>query len=148
MLARFGLAVVFGLCLLSSAMAQQQSDADKIRGVWSVVCAHSDGHRMLLYQACGMVITIDGERIVMQEAGRRTASAILYKLDPTQQPKAIDLVCPSPHAEQSTYLGIYQFDGNLLRLTWRIGGGPRPMTFSSVPEPGLALLVLKKERGE
>ena len=70
----------------------------------------------------------------------------LYVLDTSCQPKAITL---SPYgwtqrsAEAKPLHGIYELDGDRLRIAWR-AGGPRPKEFKSEPGSGVTLMELAR----
>jgi uncharacterized protein (TIGR03067 family) len=52
------------------------------------------------------------------------ACKALYKIDPTQSPKHLDW---SQDEGQSWYFGVYELDGDELRISFgRATGGPRP----------------------
>jgi uncharacterized protein (TIGR03067 family) len=74
-----------------------------------------------------------------------------FKLNRAKKPHEIDLVFkegPKGDVER-TALGIYELDGDNLKLAWRKDGGPRPTEFATVKgERTSELLVLKKEKGK
>ena len=58
-----------------------------------------------------------------------------FKLDPTQEPKTIDIVMPpAPGAQAGRMMrGIYEFAGDKLRMCWGQDGVARPKEFKAPP---------------
>jgi uncharacterized protein (TIGR03067 family) len=59
-----------------------------------------------------------------------------FRLDPTQEPKAIDLVSP----RLGTYFGIYALEGDTLKITYGFELGKRPTSFPAPTESAWASL--------
>jgi len=66
----------------------------------------------------------------------------LYRLDSTQSPKAIDI--PQTSSPEDLF-GIYQLDGDRLRIAYR-KGGPRPTEFKSDTGSNVTILELEREK--
>lgn len=101
--------------------AEEKEDAQKLEGTW--VEAHAlakdkpkgrGGYYAWAFKGDQVVRahtqTIDGEPVT-GSSHRGT-----YKLDPAAKPKTIDIVLKSPLGEDWKYLGIYEFDGDTLKL--------------------------------
>ena len=58
----------------------------------------------------------------------------VLKIDPAKTPKVIDI---------TTYKGIYEIDGDDLRIAYTIGGD-RPTTFD--PQPDVVIEVLRRAK--
>ena len=63
------------------------------------------------------------------------------KLDPTQKPKAIDL-----DVNGRTLKGIYELDGDTLKMCYDLMHEERPTEFVSKPDSGLIVIVHKREK--
>ena len=67
-----------------------------------------------------------------------------FKIDPAAMPKAID---SSPAADPSKpILGIYEFDGDTLRVCNAPPGKPRPSDFEAKAGSGHTLTVWQPEK--
>ncbi len=66
----------------------------------------------------------------------------LYRLDPALKPKAIDIAQSSSPED---LFGIYQLDGDRLRIAYR-KGGPRPTEFNSETGSNVTILELEREK--
>ena len=74
-----------------------------------------------------------------------------FTLDDSKTPNEIDLVFKEGPKEdvERTAKGIYELDGDTLKLAWRKDGGPRPKEFSSLKgERTSELLILKRKPKE
>jgi uncharacterized protein (TIGR03067 family) len=71
-----------------------------------------------------------------------TVTDSAYKLDPAAKPKAIDFVPASGTEKGKTYLGIYELDGDSLKICYRGPGEERPTVFAT--KDGAMLYVLKR----
>ncbi len=104
-------------------------DRDRIQGTWAVVSVSSKGYGVPADRAKCMWVKIDDKRIYIYEASRHFAEVVLYELDPSKNPKWIDLICPRETYLEPRILGIYALDGDLLKMAWRREGGLRPTDF-------------------
>ena len=70
-----------------------------------------------------------------------------FKLDPTTTPKSIDLVSHEhPSGKTFTHIGIYEWDGETLRMCFDNSGEKRPKEFRSPKEQdNIYLSVLKRK---
>ena len=76
-----------------------------------------------------ITVTVGEDREIVSESP--------YSIDPDQTPKHITMEIRD--IEEETRLGIYEMDGATLRLSFTIGGGPRPKSWSQEN-----LMVLKR----
>jgi uncharacterized protein (TIGR03067 family) len=63
------------------------------------------------------------------------------KLDAAKTPKQIDL-----ELNDRTLKGIYQIDGDMLKISYRLEGDERPTEFESKPDSGIVLVVHKRAK--
>jgi uncharacterized protein (TIGR03067 family) len=85
-------------------------------------------------------------------AGKNVLSVSTFKIDPRQNPKAIDLRGPSEGGKEGHLsLGIYEFEGDTLKICLRLRGdkkqNERPTSFADL-EKNLAIEFLKKDQDE
>src|SRR5262249_40872043 len=70
-----------------------------------------------------------------------------YRIDPTKNPKAIDLILKDSEGEHRQ-LGIYHADEGQLKLCWQHDGKQRPTEFKTAAEPTQMLSVLTRSQAE
>jgi uncharacterized protein (TIGR03067 family) len=68
----------------------------------------------------------------------------VLRVDPNQNPEAVDCTVLSGPNRGATYLGIYAFRGDELRLCYARAGRPWPAGFSSEPRSGHYLATFRR----
>lgn len=102
-------------------------DVVHMQGDWRVVEMKVNGLKHDQTEAESLFRTIEEDKFTVSRYSR-VLNRGTFKLDPTQTPKAIDsLVTSTP--EPLTLLGIYEFDGERLRICNALPGKPRPKDF-------------------
>jgi uncharacterized protein (TIGR03067 family) len=124
--------------LLMSGAEKPKSDKEKLQGTWTVVAAEKAGVKSSPEAVKNMKVIIEGDTIEIDDGKKK--EKVSFVLDPMKKLREIDLVEGKlPHA-----LGIYELDGDNLKLCWQKGGRTRPTEFVSKPNAELVLLVLKR----
>jgi uncharacterized protein (TIGR03067 family) len=112
----------------ASAAAEPETPTGEgeLVGEWEMLAAYQDGHAL----DPSMVKT--GRRVTSATRtttyfGKQVFMKASYTTDTTQHPKTIDLALDSG----KTQLGIYQVDGDTMKLCFTAPGNPRPADFES-----------------
>jgi uncharacterized protein (TIGR03067 family) len=132
------------------AAAHGQEKADPLEGNWSVVAFQRGGRKPPEELLPTLKVVIKGNTLRISDDKGKGEGAI-FKLDRAKKPHEIDLVFKEGPKEdvERTALGIYELDGDSLKLAWRKDGGPRPTEFASIKgERTSEFLVLKREKGK
>src|SRR5262245_7938003 len=123
---RHYIAFVAALLLFGSS-ARAQDDQQKLLGVWTISSSDAPGVELKL------TFTAKQFRFHMPAgAGRLQA----YKIDASTKPRAIDLANRS---------GIYEFDGDKLKICLAAAGKPRPDEFDAKAGTGKELYTFKRD---
>jgi uncharacterized protein (TIGR03067 family) len=93
-----------------------------------------------------LAMTADGKATVLSDG--KAILKLTVKLDPTQQPKTIDLTFTEGDLKGKTALGIYELKGDTFRLCRAAPGKERPSEFSSKPKSGHALMTYKRVKAK
>jgi uncharacterized protein (TIGR03067 family) len=122
-------------------MAEEKpTDLDRLQGEWRRVQFEIDGKAGEAEPNPGLRIAAD--KISLQQNGKDLELVLTLKLDPTTDPKLLDLTLP----DGQTLEGIYKLEEN--RWTVCIHGEPniknRPNTFESKPGSKAILAVFEK----
>jgi len=142
------LALVLGVALFGSAIADDKSDAkkdhEKIQGTWTFVSMERGGEKVPLGDPAPM-ITFDGNKFTVK-AGETVLQAGTQTLDPTKKPKAVDSTVTEGEGKGTTMLGIYELDGDMLKACFDTEGKKRPTEFKSAAGDMHMLVVLKRAK--
>jgi uncharacterized protein (TIGR03067 family) len=103
------------------------ADLARMQGDWMVTSMKVNGLKHEQQEAESLFRTIKGENFTVSRYSR-VLSRGTFKLDATQSPKTIDSIVTSA-PEPLTLLGIYEYDGDKLRICNALPGKPRPKDF-------------------
>ena len=121
------------------AVAAEQA---RLQGTWSVASMELDGLPTPADSLAGSRLVFDGRKFTAEAGGGAVHGT--YKLDLAKSPRAIDVAfTDGPDAGRSA-LGVYEVDGNSVRICLAPAGKPRPLGFVSRPGTGHTLEVLKR----
>jgi uncharacterized protein (TIGR03067 family) len=126
----------------------QKTDQDRIQGEWSTSSVEQNGLLTSADElnANALKMIFKGQTLIMREknkAGEETP----FVLDETKKPRTIDITV-LPGDEKLIMQGIYEIQGNQLKLCLSKGGVARPREFKTTVGSGLTLFVLKREQSK
>jgi uncharacterized protein (TIGR03067 family) len=146
------------VAVLTVGADDPQDEAGKLQGAWAVVSADGIDAPEEALKRLKVIIRRDTIHLMVAESEQEPATLrekekATFKLDPSRKPKAIDLT-KDPKGQVA--LGIYELDGDILKLVWRQGGPRpteiltkrRPKKFTGAPseDDDLMIMVLRKEK--
>jgi uncharacterized protein (TIGR03067 family) len=141
------LAIVFGLIPDPTKEAAVKQELENLQGDWTQVAGEAHGAKQTeedMKQRPG-VLTIDGNKMRNYVKDREDFEGII-KFDPTQTPKTVDCLLLSGPGKGKTGLGIYELNGDDLRICWAIAGlkEGRPTEFSARSGENQAMPTYKR----
>ena len=110
---------------------------------WTFLYRETDGKPSPRAELEGQRVIIDGDRFIAIR-GDRVTQAGIRKLDPTKTPKEIDLLITEGFGKGATWLGIYESEGEILRLCADPRGKTRPTEFKTEPGSGYFLTIYRR----
>ena len=113
-------------------------DQEKIHGTWALVSGERNGKPLSDEVVRNIKLIFAGDKLTTKHKDRKTEAAL--KLDANKTPKEIDL-----DMDGSVGKGIYQLDGDSLKIVHGEVGDARPKDFPKA-DSGLTILVLKREK--
>jgi RNA polymerase sigma factor (sigma-70 family) len=113
-----------------------KTDKERFQGTWVGVSINVKGEEAPAEQVPALRLTFTGDRMKTHRP-LQDAEEVAYRIDPTQRPKTIDFL-PSRGAGR----GIYEFEGDTLRLCVADEDEPRPADFK--PGDRRIVIVLKR----
>jgi uncharacterized protein (TIGR03067 family) len=118
-----------------------KKDADAIQGKWAVVSLTRNGKTEAISKDAVRVITADTYAMKLRPLLTIDGT---YKIDPTTNPKAIETTPSSGPYKDKAMLGIYELNGDSLKICYALPGEDRPTEFSGKAGSGWILTVHKK----
>jgi uncharacterized protein (TIGR03067 family) len=142
---RIILLVVLAALAVSSAWSEDDKVVGKelalLQGEWSLASAMNDGEPMPDNLRKQMKWSFKGDVATRTMSGKPLMKAKIT-IDPSKMPKTIDHQITDAIFGGGTQLGIYELDGNTLKVCLSYNGGERPKEFSGK----LLLMVWKREK--
>jgi uncharacterized protein (TIGR03067 family) len=141
---RFIVIAAVGLCLAAdSPKDASKEDQEKLRGVWAFASSERDGkqERSESEDALELEFAAESFRFHLPAGARHPQP---YRLDPDAKPKGIDWLAGGKHGPSEPLLGIYELEGDTLKICWGQSGGQRPKEFATGAGKGEWLWVLKR----
>lgn len=120
-------------------------DLKRMEGDWIVVSMEVDGMKIPDEDAMAYFRTVKGDQYTMSRY-RKIAGKGTIRLDATKKPRAIDAQPAGAAAQGKSVLGIYEFDGNKLKLCFARLGSERPTEFVSKEGSGHTLTIWQREK--
>src|SRR5262245_28310104 len=112
-------------------------DKEALQAKWSASCVEIDGTDYTAQKAKSWLLVFADDKVKGMTKG---GDELVYKLDPKKEPKEFDLM---GEKDEVTRRGIYELDGNTLKMCWLQDGTRRPTEFSSTK--GVLVVYEKKK---
>ena len=109
-----------------------KKDLDQLKGAWTATSYVKDAKPAPEPELKMMKLVIAGDQVTFTK-GKDLRKAT-YKLDPTQKPKAVDIVMVDGPDKGKTLQAIYEINGDEFKICLAILDKPRPNDFAAKPE--------------
>jgi uncharacterized protein (TIGR03067 family) len=136
------LIVTAGL-LVAAANAQDDAKKEKLVGTWDAVSVTVDGKARPEDEVKKSKMIFTGDKITILREGRKDDEGT-YKIDSTKKPKHIDLTPTTGGEAGKTMQGIYELEGDTLKICF--GRPDRPKELASKEGGETVLIVLKRAK--
>ena len=127
--------------------AKPKEDKEMLQGTWHIVEANAGGKHQAIEISKEQVWVFTGDRLVINYDDKSRLE-MSYQIDPKQKPKAIDLSPADEREKGYVFKGIYELDGDRLKLYYSRNVAPdakRPERFHpEVEDRGMRSFVLKR----
>ena len=110
--------------------ADVEKETKKFQGTWTFESCEAGGQALPADQLKGLVLVFEGDKHTVKK-GDEVVQAGTQKLDPSKSPKAIDVTITEGPTKGAVMLGIYEFDGDTLKVCFDSTGKKRPTEFKS-----------------
>jgi len=129
------LVVTAALAACAGNGASTASDERALQGTWTLSAGQAGGTALTANELADGRLAIDGDVYTLTLAGGETTTGTQV-LDATKSPKTIDVVATSGPGSGTSWLGIYDLDGDQFRIVLAPSGEPRPTAFSTSADSG------------
>ena len=122
-----------------------QGDLKKLQGTWQCVAMEREGNPVPAEALNGSTATYEDDRITLTRDGDVFRRGIVT-LDPSRTPKRVNTWDLNGPYEDQTVPGIYEVDGDTLKLCFSRPGAERPVKFSTREGPGVLYCVYQRKK--
>jgi uncharacterized protein (TIGR03067 family) len=127
-----GFAASGGSGTLADDKADLEKEVRKFQGIWTFESSETGGKKLSAGELKGFLLTFEGNKHTVKK-GDEVIQVGTQKLDPSKSPKAIDVTMTEGPNKGRVMLGIYEFDGDMLKVCFDPQGKRRPTEFKSAP---------------
>jgi uncharacterized protein (TIGR03067 family) len=132
MISAVGFTACGGSCALADDKADLEKEVRKFQGTWTFESSETGGKKLLVSELKGLILTFEGDRHTVKN-GVEVIQVGTQKLDPSKSPKNIDVTMTEGPNKAAVMLGIYEIDGDTLKVCFDPRGKKRPTEFKSAP---------------
>jgi uncharacterized protein (TIGR03067 family) len=118
-----------------------KKDMDTIQGTWKSTSAQFNGKDLPAEEGARASTVFDGDKFKHLNGGSVVGEGT-FKLDANKKPAAIDMT----DKDGKTRMGIYQFDGDTLKVAMSDPGKDRPTELASKADSGVFFITLKRDK--
>jgi uncharacterized protein (TIGR03067 family) len=125
-----GLAVSGGTGIRADDQADVQKELKKFQGVWTFESVEAAGQKSPAESLKGLTLVFEGEKHTVKK-GEQVLQVGTQKIDPSKSPKTIDVTMTEGPSKGAVMLGIYEINGETLKVCFDETGKKRPTEFKS-----------------
>ena len=122
-----------------------RTDLDALQGTWTLVAMETEGHDVDPEDFKDRTATYEGNRLTLRE-GDRVRRRGIVTLDPDRKPRAVNTWDQDGPYEDQTVPGIYELQGETLKLCFARPGQERPKEFTTKSGTAFLVCTYKKQK--
>lgn len=122
-----------------------RKDLDRMQGTWMVTVHELNGQKTTAEQnqEAKSKLVVKGDKYTVYFGDQRITEGVL-KLDPTRKPRTIDALAADGPAKGQAMPGIYELEGDDMRVCFGQPGKERPTAFATQAGTNQILLGYKR----
>ena len=117
---------------LADDKAEIEKETKKFQGTWTLESSEAGGQKIPADDLKDFIVIFEGEKHTVKK-GDDVIQVGTQKIDPSKSPKTIDVTMTEGPSKGTVMLGIYEFDGDTLKVCFDAAGKKRPTQFKSAP---------------
>jgi uncharacterized protein (TIGR03067 family) len=143
-------ALTLALLVLSPSLSARADDKAvederaRHQGLWRATSSIYDGQEAPAEVVRSITRTVEQDHVVWKRDGKSFAGTKV-ELDPSRDPKAIDVIPDGGKDRGERVLGIYKLEGDRLTICMAAPGKPRPREFKADKGSGCTLRTFARE---
>ncbi len=130
-----------------------RNDSERIQGTWLNIAQETNGEEVSPAKDRKLVITAEmmsseytgADQRLAEEDRKNGTDKASYKIDPSREPKTIDITPVAGSRKGKVAAGIYRIDGDTLQICFDTDGPDRPTEFDTRPGDHNRLMVFRRE---
>jgi uncharacterized protein (TIGR03067 family) len=122
-----------------------KKDLDALQGKWTCVSGEVGGKPTAEEDTKGVEFTVKDDTYTVKKPGDPEEKGTI-KLDPTKKPKAIDFKILEGNDKGKSQSGVYELEGDTLKLCLALPGKERPKELSTKEGSMSFLIVFKRAK--
>jgi len=139
------LLILAAVALVAAKDDANKKDMEKLQGDWAAVSMVRDGMDIPRDDAQAFFRTVKGDKYSVFRYDQ-VVNKWTFTIDATKNPKTMDVLPEGVDDKSKASLGIYEFDGDKLKVCFATPGKDRPADFTSKEGSGHALTVWEREK--
>jgi len=132
------------LCGVAHARDEAAKESEKLAGTWQTTSAVNEGEKMPDEQASRIVLVFTGEKFEVSNGGKSMMKGT-FTIDPSKTPKTIDMKSTSGKHQGKTTPGIYELDGDSLKICMVPPDEQRPKKLNDTAKNGGMFMMCKRK---
>lgn len=137
----FLILVAMAIAMTASA-GSEGDDAKKIQGTWTIASAEMGGRPFPADLAKSITLKMDAGKY---EVKAENVDKGTYTIDPTAKPKTLDISGTDGPSAGKHLPCIYELNGDVLKICYQLGEGPRPTEFKSPAGTEIFLVTYQRK---
>jgi len=136
------LSLIFLMAAKPADLAKK--DLDKLQGEWTMSALEVEGKQVPPEKIEGTTLTIKGDKYIVTVKDKK--HEVTITLDPSKEPKSIDMSFPDGPNAPKVGRGIYKLEGDTFILCRaQATEGERPTEFGTMPNSGCFMVTWQRK---